>query len=210
MSDVALGWTLAQTCPPGPVRLQGDGPVRAMTAPTTLAATPRQRLALLQSCFDAGIDMVPLSAHQQVPATSATIWPANLLTQLADLRDCGQISLTLTWTIPNAPQSSDLSWLRVRQRVLTNATAKGLMAKNLLAELAKSLSLRQSELRHGTGQCSLDLLVTRPAFAAAAAIISNRSEYLRAEGLPGASLLVTGLWPPYSFVKYAPPPGVPA
>lgn len=204
MSDIALGWTLAHTCPPEPVHLKDTGPVRVMTAPASLATTTRQRLALLQSCFDAGIDVIPVPADQQVPAMSATIWPANLLTQLTDLRDCGQFSLTLTWTMPNALERSGISWLRMRQRLLADAATEALEAENLLGELANSLSLRQSEFRHETGQCRLDLLVTRSEFAAAVAIISTRSGNLAAGALPGAALLVTGLWPPYSFVKLIP------
>lgn len=201
MSDLALGWAHAEAVPPDPMRLVGHGAVRLLTAPAHMADLPRQRLLLLQACFDAGMDLVPLSASQRIPADRANTCD-EALAHLADLRACGQLSLTLTWRQAGRTTSagSGQTWLQMRQQQRAKAAELEAAAAHALATLAARLPYRQAPLRMESGRITLDLLVPRNDCDRAKSDIGARGQALDCQSLPGASLLVTGLWPPFSFV----------
>lgn len=205
MNDLALGWTDADARPPAPLRLRGQGPVRLITAPAPEADTPRQRLELLQQCFDAGLDLIPLAVADRNSADLAETCPTGLPAQLAALRGCGQLSLTLTWQAApsTARQITGQSWLHQRHRQRAEAAALGQLAVSALLTLADCLPCRQNPPKLAAGGCSLDLLVPRSELGAIQSRISSLSQSLAVELLPNAALLVTGLWPPYTFVQPA-------
>ncbi len=203
MKDIALGWTLAGTCLPAPLRLMGCGNTQLITAPEAQAGTPRQRLMLQQACFDAGIGMIPVSADQPVCAEQAGIPPPDLLTQLARLQGCWQLSLTLSWKTPLQvqPQASGQSWLKMRQRRLIEAAAISMTAQETFFTLVSRLPHPKSQLRRAADRFSLDLLVARTDLSRIHDTLTDLGQRLAIDALPGAHLLATGLWPPFSFVR---------
>jgi hypothetical protein len=203
MTNLALGWTDADVCPPDPLQVRGRGAFRLITAPADKAETPRQRLTLLQTCFDAGIDLIPLSPDQCLRTDRVGPDPPDLPVQLARLRGFGQLSLTLSWQIPPElpPHGSGKSWLHLRQRQRSEAAAMARSAEHALLTVAASLPHRRSQPRPVMGRCSLDLLVPRSGLGSVQARISALGPSLFLETLPAAVLLITGLWPPFSFVR---------
>ena len=196
MNDLALGWTDATVGLPAPLRLQKQGTVQLITAPAPQAETPRQRLTLLQACFDAGIDLVPLATNQRVIVHHAMHPSPELLDDIARLRGQGQLTLTLSWQASPQTAESGRSWLQLRQR----ARGEAALAEQMLEKLVSRLTYDRSLPRTGAGQSTLDLLVPRTELDRAQRNIVLLTQTLATKSLPGASLLVTGLWPAFSFV----------
>lgn len=199
MNDLALAWTDAKIGLPAPLRLQKQGPLQLITAPAQHAETPRQRLTFLQACFDAGIDLLPLATHQRIIAPQATPPTSDLLDDVARLRGQGQLTLTLAWQAGprTARPDSGQRWLQMRQGLRAEAA----LAEQMLEKLARCLPFDRSLPRTGAGQCTLDLLVPRAKLDHAHQEIAILTQTLATKSLPGASLLVTGLWPVFSFVR---------
>ena len=206
MPLIALGWCRDTAKVPDDLTLLGCGKVQVISVTRELCPTPRQKLGLLQACFEAGVDVIPLAPNQNCPADTAVsqahACTADLLQQLTAITGFGQLSLTLSW--PAKPAAvpvggSGRAFLRAlhghSEIQATLAKAAGMAVRDLLAGLTAP---HGPVISHPDG-CRVDILVGRDRATATRQHIATVARSLTT--LPGLSLMVTGLWPPLGFVR---------
>ena len=203
MTDIALAWTLSDSQPPPPCQIWEAGPVRVIGAPAASCSTPRLRLGLLQSCFEAGIDVAALGLERAWPLAAALQQAATCHDDLRDQLNClqgaGQLTLHLTWDQeqPLPGITTGRGWLTARH----HRQARADLAAAALLDLASLNCVMQGPIHRAACTCSIDLLVARSDFDRVKARIAQAGCDPRWTGLPAPSLTVTGLWPPVAFAR---------
>jgi hypothetical protein len=165
------------------------------------------RMRLLQICFDMGLDLLPLrclegwqTGHALDLAQTCT---EDLWAQLALIRGAGQLSITLSWSGPRmGPDipSSGRSWLKLRQMHQRAAANQIQEADQILTVATEDFGGRRRFESSGNTS-RLHILLPRQDLTAATSAIAKIAASLDRPDLPKLSLIMTGLWPAYSFVK---------
>lgn len=197
---IPLAWCPPTTLPPAPLTLRRCGRLAVLCAP--MVAGARDRLALLQQAFDAGLDLVPLRAGQVWPLAeacdSALRAEDDLCTRLDRVAGQGQATLSLQWAeskaaVPIAGSGRD--WLHRLHRQHTAARARADCAAEVLAALTEVHPGPKGAVTATTTGLRQSLLLPRGGLGDL-----HRKMQARALTHDGFSLCVTGLWPAFDFV----------
>ncbi len=206
MNSVALGWVHRDTALPGPMQGLGQGAVQTIAAPASRCGTARDRLALLQACYDCGIDLLPLSCDhvwQINPAMDlARQCTENILAQLATIRGTGQLSITLSWSgglLPSDRCATGRAWLQAQHLRQTILKKQSCFGQQVMDIVTLGLPGKRRVFDNATSR-RLDLWIQRQDLAGAQAQIVEAAQHLAQSPLPDLSLMITGLWPVYGFV----------
>ena len=202
---IALGWCLANQTLPTPLLLAGPGKVAVVCADASATRTARDRLGLLQRVFDAGIDVIPLSAGRAWPLPPALDNAANAATDLLGQITCiagrGQLTIMTQWPADptvNERGSTGRDWLqRLRDRQASEV-ARGQTARDVLLALGASIHAPKTAILPATTGFGLHLLLPRRAMPSACRQIAQAARTLTL--LDGGTVTVTGLWPAFDFV----------
>lgn len=197
---IPLAWCPPTTLPPDPLTLMRCGRLAVLCAP--MVAGARDRLALLQQAFDAGLDLVPLAAGHVWPLAeacdSALCAEDDLCTRLDRVAGQGQATLSLQWAEPRAVLPSGGSgrdWLHRLRQQHNAARARADRAAEVLAALTEAHPGPKGAVTAATTGLRQSLLLPRGG-------LGDLHGKLRARALAdhGFSLCVTGLWPAFDFV----------
>lgn len=192
---IALGWSLAGNDFPDLVSVTSFGDLALLAGPKEHSGSPRDRLALLQSCFDLGVDLLPIMGRSCQTLDNAKRFTRDnedaLVDQLQTLKGQGQITVGLKPdTLPHkAGIATGRDWLRERRAQMARVEASQTALRSLATRLIYRSCIRPSG--------HLDLLVPRSELDAATREIRHAAQSLRELGTP----ILSGLWPPFGFVS---------
>lgn len=202
MSSIALGYLENSHPMPDGLCLTAASGVFIVSAQSTVVQGGRARLSALQSCFDAGLDVLPLALRHAVSVDTVqeSILPnyQNIKTALQRIRGFGQLSLSLRKSeTALATDSNGRSWLAARLRYAATKEAD-------------KCRLRQVAISTGYDVC--DIVETRQSFMVGLRV--PRNEYLQAVerlrtelahfGTPefnSSRFTISGLWPALGFAN---------
>ncbi len=208
MKRFAIGWCLADCPCPEDVHKTDVGPLAILSVSECQASAPRQRLHHQISCFDLGLDLLPIAPRavltEQDAVEGAVAQASHIMEHIERLAGLGQLTLLLSGSeiVAERPTRGN-SWLRRRQAERRKAEETVQKMERAVLRLISNSGLPSRILHHpkrGTVQCHL--LVQRTEAAGIRAGIAAEAQTLPAEtGL----LQVTGLWPPYAFSQLPEP-----
>lgn len=207
---IALGWCLANQSVPEPLWLSVCGQIAVLCAPADVAQTPRARLGLLQSAFDAGIDLVPLSTIRDWPAEMARDLAVRAATdlqqQITRISGMGQITLQMFRSNETEDVSADpslrdggRSWLRHRADSLAAHEALVASSASLLLALARDIDAPASAIQPARHGAKVHFLMPRDSLGDLGGRLSQTR--LRPDLLAGAIFSLSGPWPAFDFVE---------
>jgi len=202
---IALGWCHTEHDIPDPLTIVGSGPVGVISADLSSCSTARDRLHLLQTVFDAGIDCIPLAADRIWPLSPAlalsTAAATDVLDQLAQIEGSGQLTIALQWnsaTPPNPNAASGRQWLLALSARKTAQDARTKASEELISKLITGIVVPKTELLPSGDSCAMHLLLDRNVFADICCRVMKNAQSITAPD--GITISVTGLWPPLNFV----------
>lgn len=201
---IAIGWTRNVSALPSNLSAQQAGDLHVLWGSDAALEEPNQRLLALQICFDAGMDILPLAPAHAVSLQAANAFAlahcARLATDLDHLCGKGQLSLSLALDpLPIVPpqRGGGRAWLLAkarRQKDLEAAQHKAL--RRILSCLA-ALPNEQSAPHIAAQSVRVDVLVPRRTLNKT--VMSIRAT-TQAQSL-AEMFLISGLWPPFSFIS---------
>ena len=196
LREMALGWCAEGMRPPPEVEVK---PLLGLALLTAHAVDARQVLALQQSCFEAGLDLLPLAAGAGWTAKAAEVaGRERILTLQARLRALAgqaQVTLMMDWEAAAPQGQTGRDWLRARS---ARAEAQTL-AEGWLQAVGRGLDLPASPVERRDHAALIHLLAPRTALPDAAAVAALG----RALPIDGARLTLVGPWPPHAFAGQA-------
>ena len=202
---IALGWCHAEHDIPDPLTMVGSGPVGVISAHLNSCPTARDRLRLLQTVFDAGIDCIPLAADRIWPLSPAlalsTEAASDVLDQLAQIEGSGQLTIAAQWnstTLPNPKAASGREWLLALSARNTAQDARTKAAEQLISTLIAGIVVPKTVLMPTGDSCALHLLLDRKALGDVLSRVMKTAQSIAAPD--DITVSVTGLWPPLNFV----------
>lgn len=197
---IALGWTDHETSLPPGIVLVNAGALKVLCTSEENADTHRRKLLQQVSCFESGVDFVPVAAEHSAHIETA-INQANstdLYTTLCRIKAHGQLTITCDLPKPEPANQTGKHWLRARRARNDKVTQQS----RILRDLSDTLRYPATAVRHENGASVCDLLVHRNDRERACARIAD---YLgKRIGLQDTVVTVTGLWPPFGFAQDAP------
>ncbi len=193
---IGLGWTSETATVPDGLRLHGDGPIRALCAPTAVSKTARDRLGMQVRSFDAGIDLLPIAPSHQISSQQAIsmMRTADMAPIITQLKTKGQLTLSVQQPqIATDPISDGRSWLAARK----NRHDVRANQADLLHHIAALAGRPVSPLRRTNHCVQCDILVER---SEADKLKDQLAHHLHgSSGLVEGVISITGLWPPFGF-----------
>ena len=193
-----LGWTQeAGPLPAGVSQHRYNAGVILLASPD-VSDGARDRLALQVKCFDSGIGFIPASPHIKLTVHDALTLAKKpgFLDQLGGLQDNGQFTLALHCpTQTKRSASHGRNWL-IERKALHDTQSNSVA---FTTDLVEQTGLKATPLRSRGDMVECDLLANRNA----ANEIRQSIQRIIADASFGANatLVVTGLWPPFGFVQ---------
>ena len=195
---IILGWTKTVANLPAGVTLHGAGPVYMVCAQARDAKTPRQRIAMQVSCFDAGINFLPAAPSHclHLPKVAPIDLIQEMAATLSHVDGRGQFTLSFHSQAPQSTTAtSGQQWLQLRHAHQQKSRAH----EDILLELAAASGCQKSPTRIRGATVSSDFLVPKAQTDAVRALFA---EHLHADPRANdASATLTGLWPPFGFTN---------
>ena len=194
---IALGCTSDAKTAPEHVTAYPYGSVELLSTSPSHAGSARERLCLQTMCFDAGMSMLPIAPSHVVSRQEAVaiMQQIDLMAGLRTVQNTGQ--LTLSVDLPPRRQDAKQggrSWLIARQAELGKSRQHAQLLRNIAEHIA--LPASDPRIKNSTVQC--DILVSR---LDTAKVKDKIAQYLSSlADHADMTLLITGLWPPFSFV----------
>lgn len=189
MTEIALGWCETDRAPEGISAHSHAG----ITLLSVLATRPEQVLAQQQRCFDLGLDLLPLSPARLCPRAEAEAQMTSpaLRQKMQTLQGKAQISIHLQWDEAETPIRSGRDFLASRRARSIAAD----LARAWLEDLARAALLPASPVELRRFGAVIHLLAPRQALPSPETL----SPIAGPMPLQGASLTLTGPWPPFAF-----------
>lgn len=202
MSMIALGFATRNPSPPAGLILRSRAGLHVVGGEKSVLADERSRLTALQTCYDAGLDVLPFSVRQPVSIAialeCARLRNHEIRNALADIEGNGQLSLSL-----KTPQSETMGasdgrvWLASRAREASAIKDLG----HWLETLAGRTPYVASPLHTTRQLLTIALLVPRAELARSTETLQAILPQQPALPWAGARLSVSGLWPALGFSK---------
>lgn len=193
---MVLGWTWAGSDIPENIKADETGDLLTLSVARPADHDARTKMRWQVYCFDAGLDLVPVApAHDMTLQDAEKIDTVMLSKTLQKLAKSGQLTLSLSPEIAVKPiANSGRSYLAARKSLHDTKATRRMS----LETLVQQSGAESTPVRSRAGALCCDVLVPRARLDAVQSKIRTKAETT----LPKtASLSVTGLWPPYNFVR---------
>ncbi len=200
MNHFALGYLAQDRNLPHGLTLSPLANFHIVTGPCEILDNERSRLSALQSCFEAGLDVVPFAPRRAILLAAALEHGRNnnlaILGALSRIAGRGQLSLTVRKPATENPAPVDgRAWLASRFR---NRNALDNLHE-WLANLADRAAYPASEIHETRKALTVALMVPRTEQGRALDDLRNIAAKSEAPTPAGARLSVSGLWPALAF-----------
>lgn len=202
-SRIVLGWARDRPARTAQMTTRKVGSLFLLMTTAQTAAVPRAIMHQQVRCFENGIDFLPTAPAGNMTETQgvrlAETHERTMTAELARLKGKGQLNLSMNWESPTDRKlavSRGQDWLRARQHGHAVSDHRRRRAMAFLDQC--KFNGWDTCTRQPRNRVERDVLMPRGELEDALSHIRRQAADCDENDL---ALAITGLWPPFSFVK---------